>query len=88
MTSTEKGIRNVIVTITFPTGEQRTAISGAFGYYRFAEIPAGETYIFTVSAKRYTFTQPTQIRNILEDTQDIDFIGSAANILLGEIPLP
>ncbi|HLM61869.1 MAG TPA: carboxypeptidase-like regulatory domain-containing protein [Pyrinomonadaceae bacterium] len=82
-----KGIRNVIITITFPTGEQRTTVSGAFGYYRFAEIPAGETYIFSVSARRYTFSSATQIRNILEDTQDIDFIGDMMT-LSSEIPSP
>lgn len=74
--STGKGIRNVIVTITFPSGEQRTVLSGSLGYYRFTEIPAGDTYIFSAAAKRYTFSQPTQIRSILEDTQDIDFIAA------------
>jgi hypothetical protein len=73
-TAEGKGIRNVIVTITFPSGEQRTVLSGTFGYYRFAEIPAGESYVFSAAAKRYTFSQPTQIRNITDDTQDIDFI--------------
>ena len=83
-TSDGKGIRNVIVTITFPSGEQRSALSGSLGYYRFVEIPAGETYIFRVAAKRYTFSQPTQIRNILDETQDIDFI-AASQTLTSEI---
>jgi hypothetical protein len=72
-----KGIRNVIVTITFPSGERRTVLSGTFGYYRFAEIPAGETYVFSVAAKRHSFSQPTQVRNVTDDTHDIDFTADA-----------
>jgi hypothetical protein len=72
-----KGIVNVRVTVTLPSGETRTTVSGAGGYYQFADIPAGETYIFSASAKHYVFTQPTQIRNITEDTEDINFVANA-----------
>jgi hypothetical protein len=73
-TASGKGIKNVTVTVTLPSGEIRTAVSGAMGYYRFSDLPAGETYVFSVSAKRYEFTQSTQVRTITDDTQDIDFI--------------
>jgi hypothetical protein len=69
-----KGIRNVKVSITLPSGEIRTTVSGKSGFYQFADIPAGETYIFTASAKHYVFTQPTQVRTVNEDTDDVDFI--------------
>ena len=62
------------VTLTGTNGESRTVLSGSFGYYRFAEVPAGETYIFSVFAKRYTFAQNTQVRSIMEDTDDINFV--------------
>lgn len=75
-TATGKGIRNVQVTITFPNGETRATVSGASGYYRFTDVPAGETYVFSVSAKRYTFVNNVQIRNISENTEDIDFVGA------------
>ena len=77
-TAAGKGILNVKVTVTFSSGETRTTVSGTGGYYQFTDIPAGETYIFSVSAKRYVFSQPTQIRNITDDTQDIDFVVAAA----------
>lgn len=77
LTADGRGIRGVIVTILFPGGEMQRAISSNYGYYRFAEIPAGETYVFTVSAKRHTFSQPSQARQIQEDTQDIDFTADA-----------
>ena len=71
------GIRNVQVTITFPNGEIRTTTSGAGGYYRFADIPTGKSYVVTVAAKRFTFSQNAQERKIVGDTQDINFIAEA-----------
>jgi hypothetical protein len=78
-TADGRGIKNVPVTITFPGGQTRTALSSSFGYYRFTEIPAGETYLFSVAAKRYTFAQAAQAREILDDTQDIDFVADTGN---------
>lgn len=76
LTANGRGIRNVQITVTFPTGETRATRSSSFGYYRFADIPAGDTYIFSVSAKNYVFDQPIQIRNPGDDTQDVDFVAA------------
>lgn len=76
-----RGIRNVIITLTDVNGETRTAISSAFGYYQFADVPAGETYVFSVRAKRYQFSQPTQVRSITEDTNDVDFIAAVPELV-------
>lgn len=73
LTANGKGIRNVKVIVTFPSGETRTTVSGAGGFYQFPNVPAGDTCIFSVLAKHYVFSQPTQIRNINDDTPDIDF---------------
>jgi hypothetical protein len=86
-TAAGKGIRNVKVTVTFSSGESRATVSGAGGYYQFLDLPAGETYIFSVTAKHYTFAQNTQIRNITDDTQDIDFI-AAQNSLKRDLQMP
>ena len=77
-TSDGRGIRNAHVTLTDMNGESRIVLTGSFGYYRFADVPAGGTYIFSVFAKRFTFTQNTQVRSVMEDTDDINF---AADIL-------
>jgi hypothetical protein len=77
LTAYGAGIRNVQITITFPTGETRTTISSTFGYYRFAGIPVGEIYVISVAAKKYTFSQGTQVRTVQDDLQDIDFIADA-----------
>ncbi len=77
MTESGRGIRNVWVTLTDAGGNVRTATTTAFGYYRFADVAAGETYIITAFGKRYTFNQPSQVVNISGDLTDINFIGNS-----------
>ncbi len=80
-TESGRGIRNVRITITGADGEARTVLSGAFGYFRFNDVPAGETYIFNVSAKRFHFSQATQIRTILEEIDDIVFVADNDGVI-------
>jgi len=84
LTANGVGIGKTRVTLTSGSGEIRTAISSAFGYFRFDDITTGETYIFTVYAKRYAFSQPVQVRSIFDNTDDIFF--TADNI--EQIPAP
>ena len=77
LTAYGAGIRNVQITITFPSGEMRSTVSSTFGYYRFAEIPVGGIYVITVAAKKYTFSQSTQVRTVQDDLQDVDFVADA-----------
>ena len=77
-TAAGRGINNVSVTITFPGGEIRMARSNAFGYYTFTDIPVGNLYVIRVSSKHYTFSNPVQIREILDDLQNLDFIAEQA----------
>jgi Carboxypeptidase regulatory-like domain len=74
LTANGRGIRNVRVTLTAPSGEIRTVISSSFGYFRFDEIAAGETYIFRVFAKRFTFANPTQVITATENLDDVNFV--------------
>jgi hypothetical protein len=76
LTAGGQGIRSVQVTITFPSGEIRSTVSSAFGYYRFAEIPVGHTYVVTISAKKYRFAIDSQVREVRDDLQDLDFIAN------------
>lgn len=68
------GIGNALVTLTKSNGESQIAFTSSFGYYRFVDIPAGETYIFSVLSKRYTFNPNTQVRSIFEETNDVNFV--------------
>ena len=69
-----RGIGHARITLTGAGGETRAAVSSAFGFYRFTDVPAGETYILTVHAKRYTFANPTQIISLPDARDDVDFI--------------
>ena len=73
LTAGGNGIKNVRVTLTGANGETRTVLSGKLGYFRFENVAAGETYLFSVSARRYIFSQPTQVRSIVADTDDLVF---------------
>ncbi len=63
-----------IITLTDSNGNNRLAVSTAFGYYRFEEVAAGESYIISASAKRFTFSQPSQVLNLNADNNDVNFI--------------
>jgi hypothetical protein len=74
-TSDGRGISNVRVTITDSNGATHSVLSDEFGYYSFDDIQAGETYIFSVSHKRYSFNQSTQVHSIVEETNQVNFVG-------------
>lgn len=74
MTATGRGIKNVRLTLTDSNGQVRTASTSSFGYYRFLDVQAGETYILSAVGKHYTFSQPIRVLNINEDTDTVNFI--------------
>ncbi|HEX8638225.1 MAG TPA: carboxypeptidase-like regulatory domain-containing protein [Pyrinomonadaceae bacterium] len=76
ITQSGRGIRNVVVTMTDSNGNVRTATSTSFGYYRFGNVAAGETYIFAARGKRFFFGQGAQVYSIMEETNDINFVAS------------
>lgn len=71
LTSGGNGISNARVSITDQTGETQTVLTSSFGYFRFDEIPAGETYVLSVRHKRYQFD--SQVLTVLEEIQNVDF---------------
>ncbi|MGI8788257.1 MAG: LamG-like jellyroll fold domain-containing protein [Pyrinomonadaceae bacterium] len=71
-----RGIRNVRVSLTDASGETRIAITNAFGYYHFADVESGATYILSVSAKRYRFENPTQVISVNEEIENADFVAA------------
>ena len=56
------------------SGEMRYALTNPFGFYRFADVPVGETYVFNVSHKRYRFASSSQVLFIGEERSDINFV--------------
>lgn len=68
------GIPGAMVTVATPTGERLSAITNAFGYFQFENLAVGETYVFTVLSKRFTFTAPSQVISLSETRDDLIFI--------------
>jgi uncharacterized delta-60 repeat protein len=64
------GISRASVSITDSLGNVRVVKTNSFGYFRFDEIEAGQTYVFNVSAKGYSFAP--QLVNVSEDIADLN----------------
>ena len=76
LTATGRGIRGVRVSLTDASGGVRTATTSTRGVYRFNDVAVGETYVLTARGKRYTFSQPTQIVSVGEETAEINFVAN------------
>ncbi len=71
-----KGIINVKVSVTDASGTTRSVLTGTGGKYRFDDLEAGQIYVFTVTAKRYTFDLPTIIHSATENFDELNFVGT------------
>jgi len=68
-----RGLRNAVVSIIDMNGVRRTATTSSFGYYRFDDVEAGSTHLFSVSSKRYRYTP--HIVQVFDTLTDVDFVG-------------
>lgn len=77
------------VTMFDSYGSIRTARSNPFGYYRFYDISAGETYIFEISSKRFAFPDGIRTLFVTENVDTLDFSAeqAAPEPVKGEIPV-
>ena len=67
--SSGRGISNVLLTLTDSAGQARIARSSGFGYFQFDDIPAGQTYLLSATAKRYSFA--SQVLSVQENVADV-----------------
>ncbi|MGI8787968.1 MAG: reprolysin-like metallopeptidase [Pyrinomonadaceae bacterium] len=67
-----RGIAGAVVRFTNQDGNTRFARTNPFGYYNFADLAAGQTYIFSVSAKGFRF-EP-RVVSLTENLAGFDFI--------------
>jgi hypothetical protein len=59
------------LTITDQAGNSRLATTSVFGYFRFHDVQAGETYIISVNSKRYSFAP--QVVNVTDNLTGLNF---------------
>lgn len=68
-----RGLSNALVYLTDSHGSIRIARTNSFGYYRFADIAAGQTVIISVVSKRLLFAP--QIVSVSEENSVLNFYG-------------
>ena len=83
VTQAGRGISGVQLSLTDSNGQTRTAVSTSFGYYHFDAVRTGETYILSANGKHYTFSQPLQVLNINEETDEVNFIANSEKKVKG-----
>lgn len=73
LTPQGRGLVNAAVVLTDASGVSRQARTSTFGYYRFGEVAAGQTYIVEVVSKRYQFAP--QVIAVTQDLSELNFTG-------------
>jgi hypothetical protein len=71
LTASGSGVSNARVVLTDANGASRTSLTNSFGYYRFTEVPAGETCVFSVRHKEYQFAP--QVLTITDNIGELNF---------------
>jgi hypothetical protein len=57
-------------------GQVRFSRTSSFGYYRFEDVPAGETYIVTASSKRFAFSP--RVIYLSDNLTEVNFVAEAS----------
>ncbi len=73
--------------MTDSRGKVRTARTTGFGYYRFTDVPAGETYVFTASGKRFSFGENAHLLFTLAFSND-RIITRQVQLIIEPVNLP
>lgn len=74
MTAEGRALPRTQITLQSMTGETRSAITNPFGYYSFAEVSAGETYIITAFAKGQQFAPASRVVDASDSLMNVDFV--------------
>jgi hypothetical protein len=72
LTADGRRVRNALVRLNAADGSSKTVMSGPFGYYRFANVQAGQSVTIQVLSKQFAF-QPQTV-NVSGDVADLNFI--------------
>jgi hypothetical protein len=72
VTPQELGLTNALITLTDSQGNWRTVRTGKLGSFRFTDVMAGETYILTITSRRYSYAP--QVITVIEDMTELLFV--------------
>ena len=71
-----RGIPRTLIKLTDGAGVVRTTYTGPFGYYNFADVEVGQTFIIEVLAKRHSFKDPTRVLSFDDEVTSINFVAN------------
>lgn len=74
VTTNGRGINKALVTLTDQNGNTRQAITNPFGFYRFADVQAGQVVVLSIRHKQYQFEQPTIVLQVNEELMEANFV--------------
>ena len=77
LTDDGRGLTNARVILTDAGGNTRTVMTTSFGYYRFDQVAAGQTYVLQVLSRRYQFAPQVVVVN--EEMTALDFTALAVS---------
>jgi hypothetical protein len=72
LTPKGRGLANARVTLTNSSGESMITVTDEFGNYQFNDVQVGETITIDVKSKLYSYQ--TQILNLSEETNGLNFV--------------
>lgn len=75
LNETGRRISKAMVSMVDANGNTRTTLTNPFGYYRFTEVQAGETYIFSVNHNSYQFVPLSFPLTVIEEITNLETIG-------------
>jgi hypothetical protein len=67
-----RGISRAVVVMTDENGIIREARTNSFGYFRFADVASGQSYVFNIQSKQYRFE--SQLITVNENVLDLVFV--------------
>lgn len=76
MTANGSGISDVLISMTDSNGVIKTVTTDSSGFYNFAGVNSGETYVIAAQGSRIRFAQSSRIVNLNEEMTDVNFIGN------------
>jgi hypothetical protein len=77
VTADGAGIRNVAITVQGgDIAKPITVMTTTFGRYTVKGLLSGQSYIVSVGAKKYFFTDPVRIVSLDDNVSDLDFVAS------------
>jgi hypothetical protein len=71
-----RAISSAIISVTDLAGNKKIAYTNTFGYYSVPELEVGQSYVVSVSARRYTFANPSMVISLTDSVAGANFVAS------------